>query len=83
MEALSILLLIADYIESDFPIAFCTDIGTWNLTVTDLDGEKAYLSGSMCGGITVGNIDLTDYIRAANRIDDLAVFSGGPEESEK
>jgi hypothetical protein len=82
-EALSILSLIADYIESDSQLAFCTDIGVWNLTVTELDGENAYLSGSMCGGITVGNIDLTDYIRAAIRIDDLAVFGGGSEESEE
>ena len=34
------------------------------------------LSCSLCGGITVGDIDLTDYIRGQLPIDGLAVFGG-------
>jgi hypothetical protein len=81
IEALSILSLIADYAESESLLIRCTDIGDWNLTVTDLEGHKNQMSGSLCGEVTVGNIDLTDYIRAAIHIEDLAVFGGGLKET--
>lgn len=81
-KAAEILSLLADYMEHEPLDIFATDIGKWDLTLTYPDGHKAKLSCSMCGGITVGDIDLTDFIRAAIPIEDLAVFGGGSDENE-
>lgn len=75
-KAAAILSLLADYCESEPLLYRCTDIGDWYLTATAPDGTKTKLSCSLCGGITVGDIDLTDYIRGQLPIDGLAVFGG-------
>jgi hypothetical protein len=61
---------------------FCTDIGDWKLTVTYPDGSKVQQSCSMCGGVTVGDVDLTDFIRWTIPIEDLAVFGGSSDSDE-
>lgn len=79
-KAAAMLSLIDDFLESEPLLMLCTDIGDWQLTATAPDGTKKSLSCSLCGGVTVGDIDLTDYIREKIPIDDLAVFGGGKEE---
>ena len=76
-KAAAILSLLADYCDAEPLLIRCTDIGDWNLTATAPDGSKKTLSCSLCGGVTVGDVDLTDYIRKQIPIDDLAVFGGG------
>ena len=76
-KSAAILSLVADYCESYSMMIHCTDIGDWKLTATAPDGEKKRISGSLCGGIIVEDIDLTDYIREQISIDNLAVFGGG------
>lgn len=80
-KALAILSFIADYVDSGPELIGCTDIGDWYLTITDPAGKKKQLSCSMCGGIIIGGIDLTDYIREMIPIDGLAVFGGGSDHS--
>ncbi len=76
----AILSLLADYCESEPMQMRCTDIGDWTLTATTPDGKKKKLSCSMCGGVTVGDVDLTEYIREQIPIDDLVVFGGWNDE---
>ncbi len=78
-KAAAILSLLADYCETQPLLYRCTDIGDWYLTATAVDGTVKKLSCSLCGGIVVGDVDLTDYIREQVPINDLAVFGGGKE----
>ena len=38
-------------------------IGSWTLKITDKAGNKYEKTGSMCGGVVAGDIDLTKYIK--------------------
>ena len=80
--ACKLLSLISTYYEQNEIQDFATDIGDWTLNITDTAGNKYSKSGSMCGGVTTGSVDLTDYIREAVGITDLAVFDGDTSEDE-
>lgn len=44
------------------------------MTITDTEGSSHNLSGSLCGGVIVGNIDLTQFLRVQLPIEGLLVF---------
>ncbi|MCC8101455.1 MAG: hypothetical protein LIP11_04075 [Clostridiales bacterium] len=75
-RAAAILSMLADYADSNPLLPYCTDIGSWYLTLTGTDGTKTKMSCSM-NGISMGDEDLTGFIRARIPIEGLAVFGGG------
>lgn len=82
-KAMDILSKIANYLEEEEPMLIrCTDIGDWTLIATDVSGDAQQMSCSLCGGVVVDEVDLTDFIREQIPIDDLAVFVGGSEEED-
>ena len=80
-RAAAILSRIADVQVSDEPMLFCTDIGIWEMTLTDIAGNKSKLSYSMCG-LMSGDIELSSYIRERIPIEALAVFGGDFDDEE-
>lgn len=72
--AKKILSLIWDLYESG-QFCFATDIGLWYLTITDKQGNKYKMHGSMCG-LSIHNISLSEYIAECIPIKNLAVFGG-------
>ena len=78
-RAAAILSKLADVRDSGMPLIHCTDIGIWEMTMTDKDGGKNYLSGSM-NGLVVRHVDLTSFIRDRIPIEGLAVFGVGNDE---
>ena len=81
-KAAKLLEYISSYYENNETELFATDIGSWTLKITDTDGHKYEKTGSMCGGVTTEDIDLTDYIKKNIPVDDLAVFGGGFDEED-
>ncbi|MCD8220415.1 MAG: hypothetical protein LUC50_08930 [Ruminococcus sp.] len=81
-RAYAILSILADYSESEAPLIYCTDIGSWYMTLTGVDDSKEKLSCSMNGDVFVGDIYLNDFIRARIPIKGLAVFGGGDDNEE-
>ncbi|GAA0761860.1 hypothetical protein [Clostridium sartagoforme] len=71
-----ILSLFSRYCESGQPLCYATDIGVWEMQITDTDNKKRIFKGSLCGELSVGNTDLTDYIRKHIPINNLFVFNG-------
>lgn len=72
-----ILNLFSQYYESEQLLCcYTTDIGIWKMEITDTENKKYTFKGSLCGGVSVEDIDLTDYIREHILIDGLFVFSG-------
>jgi len=45
------------------------------MEITDIENKKYIFKGSLCGGVSVGDTDLTDYIRKNISIDGLFLFS--------
>ena len=66
--------LFSQYIESDQLTYYATDIGTWEMKITDTDGKSHNFKGALCGGVTVGDTDLTYYLREQIPIQNLFVF---------
>lgn len=81
-EAAKLLEYISAYYENNETELFATDIGSWTLKITDTDGHQYEKTGSMCGGVTTGDIDLTDYIKKNIHIENLEVFGGDFEEED-
>lgn len=71
---MAILSLLADFAENEPIREYVTDIGTWDLHLTYSDGKKLYSTGSMCGKVLSGEIDIADFIRERVPIEDLALF---------
>ena len=74
-RAAAILSKLADVRDSGMPLMHCTDIGTWEMTLTDRAGNRSELSCSM-NGLLFDGIELSDYIRERIPIEGLAVFGG-------
>lgn len=69
-----ILALFSQYIQSEPVHDFATDIGDWKMTITNCEGKEYIFNGSLFGGVTVGDIDLTNYLREQIPISHLFVF---------
>lgn len=69
-----ILELFSQYLDSDKLTCYATDIGTWEMEITDNKGEVYTFKGSLCGGVTVGDIDITFYLRQHIPVSNLFVF---------
>lgn len=73
-NAVNILSLIGKYLDSQPVVIFATDIGDWKMTITELNESEQKIVGSLCGGIVVNDIDLTNLIRSILGKDNLFVF---------
>ena len=80
-KAAAILSKLADVRDSGMPLMRCTDIGTWEMTLTDIAGNKSKLSCSMCGLMSEG-IELSNYIQERIPIESLAVFGDNFDDEE-
>lgn len=69
-----ILAVFSQYIDSNQLVCYATDIGSWEMAITDMEGKEYTFKGSLCGEVTVGDIDLTYYLRKQITVDNLFVF---------
>lgn len=67
---------VASYFSKEYVEIFATDIGDWNMEITNTDDETYNFRGSLCAVFEVDGIDLSDLIRDALEMDDLYVFDG-------
>ena len=65
---------------SDTEDRFATDVGTWELELTNTDEETFQYVGSMCGDVLYGGRELSDILRDALDAPDLLAFGGGKDE---
>lgn len=72
--AKEILMLFSKYLNSNPLVWYATDIGQWKMVITDTEGNDYTFKGSLCGRVTVGNTNLTYYLREQIPVDDLLVF---------
>lgn len=74
--AVRVLNNIAQYFSTEYIEVFTTDIGEWEMEITNTEGIVYKFRGSLCADFEVDGIDLSDLIRDALGINDLYVFDG-------
>ena len=72
--AMEIMALFSQYVNSYELVYYATDIGIWEMAITDIEGKSYNFKGSLCGGVSVGDINLTYYLREQIPDKDLFVF---------
>lgn len=71
-----ILQKVATYFSDEYDEIYVTDIGNWEMQITNTEGKVYKFNGSLCAIFEVDGFDLSDLIRDALEIDDLFVFDG-------
>ena len=74
--AARILNSIAIYFSQEHKIEIATDIGSWDLIITNAEGKPYKYTGSSCCDFEVDGVDLSDLIRDTLGMPDLFVFNG-------
>jgi len=64
------------YFSGEYIEVFATDIGVWELEITNTEGKVYKFRGSLCEDLEVDGIDLSDLVREILGMDDLYVFDG-------
>lgn len=67
---------VATYFSQEYGEVFATDIGDWEMELTNTDGDTYKFRGSLCADFEVDRIDLSDLIRDSLEMNDLYVFDG-------
>lgn len=74
--ALNVLDAVVTYFSNHNEDMFVTDVGSWDLKITNTEGIAFKFWGSLCGSYEIDDIDVCNLIRVALEIDDLFVFDG-------
>ncbi|WKY43286.1 hypothetical protein Q5O14_11535 [Eubacteriaceae bacterium ES2] len=72
----NILQKVASYFSNNFDDMTVTDVGSWEMDITNEEDNTYQYSGSLIGSYELDGVDLSDLIREALEIDDLFVFDG-------
>jgi len=75
-SATKILDSFAAYFSGNNIEVLATDIGVWDMEITNTEGKVYKFRGSLCADFDVDGIDLSDMVREALGMDDLYVFDG-------
>lgn len=76
-KAKQILSLIEGFINSDHGELFAADIGDWKMTVTESENKTYEFNGSLCGGVELNGINISNLIRRSIPLQGLFAFDGG------
>ena len=71
-----LLCAIATYFGNEYDEIFATDIGNWEMELTNTEGTVYKFRGSLCADFDYEGIDLSDLVRDTVGMDDLYVFDG-------
>jgi len=66
--------LFSQYLKNYQLTCYAVDIGTWEMNIIDTKGEVHTFKGSLCGGVSVGDIDITRFLRSHLPINQLFIF---------
>ena len=64
------------YFSNEYTEVFATDIGDWNMELTNTEGKTYKFRGSLCSEFVVQGVDLSDLLRNSLDMHDLYVFDG-------
>ena len=68
-----------DYFGNEYDIDLVTDVGSWDLVLTNTDGKSYKITGPLCGDLHTESGGMSDLIRENLNRNDLFVFDGNPD----
>ena len=71
-----ILKAVGSYFSTEYIEIDATDVGRWQLTITNTDGNAYRFNGPLCCDFVVDRVDLSELIRDTLAMPDLLVFDG-------
>lgn len=74
-----IMTAISSYFSDEYDINFVTDVGSWDLTLTNTDGQTYKITGPLIYDLYTPSGGLSDLIRSKLGRNDLFVFDGNPD----
>ncbi len=75
-KAAYILKIVGDYFSDEYDVAFATDVGDWEMTITNTDNVSYHFRGSLCTGCSDELDNISDTIRLGLEMPELLVFDG-------
>lgn len=78
-SAEKIMKMVSGYFSSEYDIEFITNVGSWNLTLTNTEGSVYKITGPMFLDLLTEEGGLSDIIRHELEQPDLFVFDGNPD----
>ncbi|MDO5392958.1 MAG: hypothetical protein Q4F24_17995 [Eubacteriales bacterium] len=75
-EADKIMSAFAAYFGNEYIEVFATDIGNWEMELTNAEGKTYKFRGSMCAEFEIEGTDLSDLVRRSLNMPELYVFDG-------
>ena len=70
--------LISKWIDAG-PFCYATDVGTWNMVITDENNKLYKFDGSLMEDLIVDGVAISETIRDIVKVDDMFVFDGNKE----
>ncbi len=64
--------VLGKYFSDEYETVFATDIGNWDMTITNTVGEQYKYEGSICCDFSVDGVDLSDLMRDTLDLPDLS-----------
>lgn len=75
----AIMTAVSGYFSAEHNIEFLTDVGSWELTLTNNEGQIYKRTGPLDNDLQIASGGLSDLIRSKLERDDLFVFDGNPD----
>ena len=73
-----IMAAVSGYFGDEYDIDFVTDVGSWDLVLTNTDGQTFKMTGPLCYDLHTASGGLSEIIRSKLERNDLFVFDGNP-----
>lgn len=64
------------YFGNEYIEVFATDVGNWEMELTNTDGKIYKFRGSLCSEFEIEGVDLSDLVRSSLNMPELYVFDG-------
>ncbi|GMW04540.1 MAG: hypothetical protein AMXMBFR85_05230 [Dehalococcoides mccartyi] len=75
-KAAYILKIVGDYFSDEYDLAFATDVGDWEMTITNTEDVPYHFRGSLCSGCPKDLDDISNMIRFNLNMPELLMFDG-------
>lgn len=70
---------VTDYFGNEYDIDFVTDVGSWDLVLTNTEGKNYKMTGPLCHDLQTASGGLSDLIRTNLDRNDIFAFDGNPD----
>lgn len=71
-----LLKIVSEYFSDEYDVSFATDVGDWEMTLTNADETPYHFRGSLCSGCSDELDNISNIIRFTLDMPELLVFDG-------